>query len=143
MPETQPSNACRVEIMAEDAVCKLIRYVPSGAYFARIRVGGKLIRQSLKTKVLTVAKLRLAIWRSGSGPTWRRRRSWGEGDAAFRELVKLWRERMEADQSVKRRTKTYYAEQLEAGDEAVVVHQFLLGCERFVGGAFRRRFKAG
>ena len=30
----------------------LVRYVPSGAYFARIRVGGKLIRQSLKTKPL-------------------------------------------------------------------------------------------
>jgi hypothetical protein len=29
----------------------LIRYEPSGTYFARVRVGGKLIRQSLKTKV--------------------------------------------------------------------------------------------
>ena len=38
----------------------LIRYVPSGRYFARIRVGGKLIRQSLKTTKVTVAKLRLA-----------------------------------------------------------------------------------
>ena len=38
----------------------LIRYEPSGTYFARVRVGGKLIRQSLKTKVLTVAKLKLA-----------------------------------------------------------------------------------
>jgi hypothetical protein len=27
----------------------LIRYAPSGKYFAQIRVGGKLIRQSLKT----------------------------------------------------------------------------------------------
>jgi hypothetical protein len=38
----------------------LIRYAPSGKYFARIRVGGKLIRQSLKTNVLSVAKLRLS-----------------------------------------------------------------------------------
>ena len=38
----------------------LIRYVPSGTYFARVRVAGKLIRRSLKTDVLTVAKLRLA-----------------------------------------------------------------------------------
>src|SRR6266516_3029835 len=36
----------------------LVRYAPSGKYFARIRVGGKLIRQSLKTKVLSVAKLK-------------------------------------------------------------------------------------
>jgi hypothetical protein len=38
----------------------LIRYSPSDKYFARIRVGGKLIRQSLKTNVLSVAKLKLA-----------------------------------------------------------------------------------
>jgi len=37
----------------------LIRYKPSKTYFARIRIGGKLIRRSLKTKVLSVAKLRL------------------------------------------------------------------------------------
>jgi hypothetical protein len=38
----------------------LVRYIPSGTYFARIRIGGKLIRQSLETKVLSVAKLKLA-----------------------------------------------------------------------------------
>jgi integrase len=37
----------------------LVRYIPSGVYFARIRIGGKLIRKSLKTDVLSVAKLRL------------------------------------------------------------------------------------
>ena len=37
----------------------LIRYVPSGTYFARLRVNGNLIRKSLKTDVLSVAKLRL------------------------------------------------------------------------------------
>jgi hypothetical protein len=38
----------------------LTRYVPSGTFFARMRVAGKLIRQSLKADVLTIAKLRLA-----------------------------------------------------------------------------------
>jgi hypothetical protein len=33
----------------------LIRYVPSGTFFARLRVGGNLIRKSLKTDLLTVA----------------------------------------------------------------------------------------
>ena len=37
----------------------LIRYKPSKKYFARIRIGGKLIRRTLKTSVLSVAKLRL------------------------------------------------------------------------------------
>jgi hypothetical protein len=36
-----------------------IRYLPSGIYFSRIRVRGKLIRHSVKTNTLSVAKLRL------------------------------------------------------------------------------------
>jgi hypothetical protein len=38
----------------------LIRYEPSQTYFARLGAKGKLIRRSLKTKTLSVAKLRLA-----------------------------------------------------------------------------------
>jgi hypothetical protein len=37
----------------------LIRYVPSGIYYARLRMKGKLIRKSLKTDLLSVGKLRL------------------------------------------------------------------------------------
>ena len=45
----------------------LIRYVPSGTYYARLRVKGKLIRRSLKTDVLSVAKLRLSDFEKHSG----------------------------------------------------------------------------
>ena len=38
----------------------LLRYRPSRIYFARIRVKGKLIRRSLKTNQLSVAKLQIA-----------------------------------------------------------------------------------
>jgi hypothetical protein len=38
----------------------LIRYKPSQVYFARFKVKGKLIRRSLKTDQISVAKLRLA-----------------------------------------------------------------------------------
>jgi hypothetical protein len=38
----------------------LVRSIASGIYFARIRIHGKLIRKSLKTDVVTVAKLRMA-----------------------------------------------------------------------------------
>ena len=40
-------------------VANLVRYKPSGIYFARLRIRGKLIRHSLKTDVISVAKLRL------------------------------------------------------------------------------------
>jgi len=45
--------------LAKTQSSNLIQYVPSDTYFARLRVRGKLIRQSLKTDVLSVAKLRL------------------------------------------------------------------------------------
>jgi hypothetical protein len=38
----------------------LIRYRPSGTYFGRVRVNGKLIRRSLETHMLSVAKVRLS-----------------------------------------------------------------------------------
>jgi hypothetical protein len=38
----------------------LIRYIPSGKYYARIRASGKLIVKSLKTISISVAKLRLS-----------------------------------------------------------------------------------
>ena len=41
-------------------VANLVRYEPSGIYFARAKVRGKLVRKSLDTNILSVAKLRLA-----------------------------------------------------------------------------------
>jgi len=41
------------------AVQNLVRYAPSGTYFARFRVGGKLVWKSLKTATFSVAKQRL------------------------------------------------------------------------------------
>ena len=38
----------------------VVRYDSSGVYFARAKVGGKLIRRSLKAGTLNVAQLRLA-----------------------------------------------------------------------------------
>ena len=35
----------------------MVRYVPLGKYFARLRVAGKLIRKSLKTDVLLIVNL--------------------------------------------------------------------------------------
>ena len=41
------------------AIQNLARYRPSGTYFARLRVGGKLVSKSLKTATFSVAKQRL------------------------------------------------------------------------------------
>lgn len=45
--------------MEKTSVPNLIQYVPSGMYYVRARVGGKLFYESLKTTTFSVAKLRL------------------------------------------------------------------------------------
>lgn len=56
MKQTKPGDD---SLWQKTQHANLVRYEPSKAYFARIRIGGKLIRRTLKTKVLSVAKLRL------------------------------------------------------------------------------------
>lgn len=50
----------QASVWSKTPFANLVRYEPSGVYFARFRVHGKLIRKTLKTKTLSVAKLRLA-----------------------------------------------------------------------------------
>ncbi len=54
------SNPQSSPLWQRTPLANLIRYVPSGGLFARVRIKGKLIRRSLKTKGLSIAKLRLA-----------------------------------------------------------------------------------
>jgi hypothetical protein len=54
------ASAGKDKAWQKTSYANLIRYTPSGMYFCRIRVQGRLIRKSLKTDVLSVAKLRLS-----------------------------------------------------------------------------------
>ena len=54
------AKPAKPELWQKSSYANLIRYVPSGVFFCRIRVRGVLIRKSLKTDVLSVARLRLA-----------------------------------------------------------------------------------
>jgi len=63
--DTQPSTRKREEHLSKDGqwrsfpkVPHLLQYVSNGNYYGRIKVGGKIIRESLKTDVWTTAKLR-------------------------------------------------------------------------------------
>ena len=92
----------------------LIRYASSGCYFARIKIGGKLIRQSLKTKVLTVAKLKLSDLEKRERGHREGRQRVMEGKALFRDWAKEYQERLDGMPNLKPRTKQYYNERLEA-----------------------------
>jgi len=60
MKTTSPSPTKRKtdSVWTKTPYPNLIRYQPSGTYFGRVRVNGKLIRRSLETHVLTVAKFK-------------------------------------------------------------------------------------
>jgi hypothetical protein len=58
MQQRSPQNDSP-SLWKKSSVANLYRYTPSGTYFMHAKVGGKLIRRSLKTTVYSVAKLRI------------------------------------------------------------------------------------
>jgi len=88
----------------------LIRYVPSGTFFARLRVGGKLIRQSLKTDVLSIAKLRLADLEKSERETVETRDTASKGRMSFGDCVQIFKSQTEDSKLLKPSAKLYRAE---------------------------------
>ncbi len=84
----------------------LVRYVPSGVFYARVRVQGKFIRQSLKTKSITVARLRLKDFindiRSNPLPV--------NQAATFRDLSEEFLEKSKNNYRIKPQTKKYHCD---------------------------------
>jgi integrase len=88
----------------------LIRYKPSGNYFGRVRVNGKLIRRSLETHVLTVAKLKLSDFLQDH-----RRLAINKGESVLGEvIIEMFKNEIEDDHNNKPRTKLYKREILTA-----------------------------
>lgn len=112
--EAQSNTAEPEKDWQKTSYSNLIRYVPSGTYYARLRVKGKLIRRSLKTNVLSVAKLRLADFE-------KHERRLSESDEATRqgritvgEAVEMYKHRKAGDASLKPRTRQYHQERIKA-----------------------------
>jgi len=80
----------------------LLQCVSNGNRFGRIKVGGKVIRESLKTTVWTTAKLRLTDFLKG------RQESRGRvTPPRFSEAVALFERELEGDTTIKPRSKEY------------------------------------
>ena len=106
------------KLQSEDSVWQktpitnLVRYEPSCILFARIRINGKLIRRSLKTKTLSVAKLRLVdLEKSERGRT-EMNEGYTEGKLTFGEAMAIFEERVKKDPALKPRTKEHRAERI-------------------------------
>jgi integrase len=92
----------------------LIRYVPSGTYYARLRVKGKLIRRSLKTDVLSVAKLRLSDFEKHERRVAESSNSVSAGKLKVADAIEIHKQRLAGNGSLKPRTKDYHAQRITA-----------------------------
>ena len=92
----------------------LVRYVPSGIYFSRIRVSGKLIRRSLKTNKLNVAKLRLGDLEKIERQRVEVQGAMASGNMRFGDALAVFRKRLASDNTLKPRSKAYRDERITA-----------------------------
>ena len=88
-------------------VQNLIRYRPSGTYFARFKVGGKLVRQSLETAVFSVAKQRLPDKIRDYRSRHESVKAFAGGKLSVRDAVEVYRGKVRANASLKPRSKDY------------------------------------
>ncbi len=88
-------------------VTNIVRYLPSGAYFARVRVGGKLIRKSLRTKQEYIAKPRLADLMKEERQRLQKGRSPEDERMTFGQAKELYLDRLANDPKIKPRTREY------------------------------------
>ena len=104
------------ELWQKTPYANLIRYNPSGNYFCRIRVHGNLIRKSLKTDVLSVAKLRLTDEEKKHREAAQRQLAIqrGRGQMTFGDALEIYRARLEANPDIKSKTKDYYQQRIDA-----------------------------
>src|ERR1017187_8235165 len=88
-------------------VANLVRYKASGIYFARLRIRGKLFRHSLKTDVISVAKLRLGDFIK------ERQEEMGDdsvvrsGRMTVGDAICIFRQRLDGQQDIKEGAKVY------------------------------------
>jgi integrase len=92
----------------------LVRYVPSGKYFARLRVHGKLIRRCLKTNKIGVAKIRLADLEKVERQRVETHGAIANGTMRFGDALAIFRQRVQGDGSLKPRSKDYRSERIAA-----------------------------
>ncbi len=83
-------------------VPNLLQYISNGNYYARIKVNGKLIRESLRTDTWSKAKLRLTDFFK------KHQQARGEIQApTFAEVVERFKRELEADSGIKPQSKRY------------------------------------
>jgi hypothetical protein len=112
--KTEPPPADPESDWQKTPFASLIRFGPSQTYFAQLRVKGKLIRRSLKTKTLTVAKLRLADFEKNQRHKTRSATAVHLGKMKFGDALNVCWERLKNNPDAKSGTKLHYQYRIKA-----------------------------
>ncbi len=89
------------------SIQNLLRYRPSGTYFARFQVGGRRIRQSLETTVFSVARQRLPEKIREYRSRYESCQAFAVGKMTVGDAVEVYLQKVRADISLKPRSKDY------------------------------------
>jgi integrase len=95
-------------------VANLYRYGPTGKYYAKARIAGKLKVKCLKTEKFSVAKLRLSDFLREEHQKAESRTHVVSGKMTFGDAAGVFKTRLEADKGLKPRSKEYRLERLGA-----------------------------
>src|SRR5207249_11767183 len=100
-PAQETADAVSQSDWVKTPVANLLRYKPSGIYFARVRIRGKLFRHSLKTDVITVAKLRLRDFIKDKQDEMGDDSAVRSGKMTVADAVVIFRQRLDGQQNIK------------------------------------------
>ena len=104
----------RQKTWQKSSVANLYRYSPTGIYYARPRIKGKVKVKCLNTDKLTVAKLRLNDFLKDEHRKAESIDSTVRGKMTFGDAIGIFKTKLEADKKLKSRTKDYRLERLNA-----------------------------
>lgn len=106
-------NQKPVTVWQKTQYANLIRYVPSGTYFARFRVKGKLVWRGLKTDKISIAQLRLADEMERERRKAENATAIAKGKMTMGDALRIYKERIAGRVDLKPRTKAYHTERIE------------------------------
>jgi integrase len=104
----------REVVWQKTRVPNLVRYGPSGTYFARVRVRGKLKRQTLKTDVFSVAQLRLADFVKDLRQQAESQNASARGKMTFGDALAIYEKELDGSQHLKYTAKLYRTKTIKA-----------------------------
>jgi integrase len=107
-PDTKPAKTREQQLSPDGKwrsfpkVPNLVQYVTTGVYFGRVKIEGKVFRESLKSDVFTTAKLRLGDWIKA-----KRKEVAKPITGSFAEARRLYETDLDADHTLKAGSKLY------------------------------------